>query len=314
MNFEKVLTWIVAYFSYSCTLHVFRIITATNVILFFQKALDNTIYYISLQWLPNRNQGHLFSRRSFLSVLASTQSFHCSILCFNSYQMIPLFSFSLANISFVFSFYVLSPILFSFHITLFIQVLLLHSITVRSTATSSPFYSIYYTAESALHAVLTEYTMFRNTCCSYEITQTTMPKDLVVVMSYKAPRCMPPVVDHVLFCNDEAVPCKFVTQKTCQWLLASMATSAHTSNDGWIRELVTFLFRNCMVGVNLVNKCRLLQLITQLNRGKTEFYFMNMTNPTIYGVIIFIHFFSVFSDGLLKQTLTDGHSYAQARK
>lgn len=58
-----------------------------------------------------------------------------------------------------------------------------------------------------------------------------------------------------------------------------------------------------MVSVTLVNGDRFLQLIMELNRRNTEFFFVDMTTPTVFEVIICFHCSPILNNGLQKETL-----------
>lgn len=124
---------------------------------FFRKIFDNCICYISLRRLPGRNQGHLFTEKSFSfhNSLAFNAFYH-SFLFLHCDQTLP-FSFSAVPIiRFFISFQFLFLFFFVFYVILFIKLCLPHSSKVRSTTKFSFFSSSSFKAKSAEHASLAE--------------------------------------------------------------------------------------------------------------------------------------------------------------
>lgn len=90
-----------------------------------------------------------------------------------------------------------------------------------------------------------------------ETPETTMPKEHVAVMQYKASDCKQLGVVFEFGCGDDAVYCNFGAQRIYEVLQMSMAAGDHDLKDCRIKELASFLFRR-LYGCRDVEKCRLL--------------------------------------------------------
>lgn len=121
---------------------------------------------------------------------------------------------------------------------------------------------------------------------------------------YKASRRRLTAANPGFRCSDDAVRRDFGTQQIRQVLRVPVASSAYASSYSCIRELMTFLIRDRMVAVTLLNGARILKLILESHRRKTEIFFVNETTPTIFKVIFFSQCILVDSDELQKKTLT----------
>lgn len=76
-----------------------------------------------------------------------------------------------------------------------------------------------------------------------------MPKNLVVMMQYKAPRRERSAVVLEFCSSDDAVPCKFGSQHIFHFLQVLMASNAYVSRNGLIKSVVIFLFLDRMAAV-----------------------------------------------------------------
>lgn len=117
-----------------------------------------------------------------------------------------------------------------------------------------------YKANSAVHAFLAGSTICERFCGDVSVPERRCKK-FVEVMQYKASRRKQSGVVPGFGCNDDADIRTFGTQQICQGLPECMAASACASQDGHIEELVTFLCRDRMVVVSLVNGGCFIQLI-----------------------------------------------------
>lgn len=97
-------------------------------------------------------------------------------------------------------------------------------------------------------------------------------------------RKQPAVVTGSLF-SDDAVLRNLVTKQIRQVLLVSKVAGAYDSKNDRINEPATFLFRDRMDTVTLVDGSGFLQVILKSNRRKTKNHFVNMTTPSIFKAI-----------------------------
>lgn len=83
-----------------------------------------------------------------------------------------------------------------------------------------------------------------------------------------------------------------------------MVVGAYVSKNGLIKQLMTFLCRDRMVSVALVNGDPFPQLIFDLKRRETKTCSANMNTLIVLKVFTFFHCLSLFNDGLQNKTLT----------